>query len=83
MTAISKNNLKVSRTFFKSGGLSDTVFFVAILNVLVPIVVFFDPWDLYLRVKRWYYSKPENRLYIHTQKNFNKYFGNYSFDIGY
>jgi hypothetical protein len=69
--------------WMRPGGLADTVFFVGILNILVPISIFFDPWNLYLRIKRWYYSKPDHRLYIHTQKSFNKYFGNYYFDAGY
>lgn len=84
VTLISQSHTSMAaRTWLKSGGLVDTVFFVAALNILVPIGVFFDPWEIYLKIKRWYYSKPDNRLYIHTQRQFNKQFGNYYFDIGY
>jgi hypothetical protein len=72
-----------TRYWLIHGGLVETVFFVGVLNMLSPIFVFFDPWELYLRAVRWYYSKPQNRLYIYTQKEFNKYFGNYDFNIGY
>lgn len=86
VTIISQRNVSAemqTRTWLKSGGLVDTVFYVAALNILVPVVIFFDPWEIYLRFWRWYYSKPSQRLYIHTQKSFNKHFGNYYFDIGY
>jgi hypothetical protein len=69
--------------WLNAGGLMETVFFVAILNVLVPIVAFFDPWEFYLKIKRKHYSDPDRRLYIYSQKSFNTLFGNYYFDIGY
>jgi hypothetical protein len=38
--------------WWEPGGLADTVFFVAILNILVPISAFLDPWNIYLKVNR-------------------------------
>lgn len=85
VTLISQSGINgmTPKPWLKSGGLVDDVFFIAALNVLVPIGLFFDPWELFLRFFRWWHSKPNNRLKIHGQANFNKYFGNYQFDIGY
>jgi hypothetical protein len=69
--------------WLEKGGLVDTVFYLGAFNVGVPLVAFLDPWELFLKVRRWHASKPENRLFVHTQKEFNQYFGNYYVDIGY
>jgi hypothetical protein len=85
VTLISQANVYglTAKPWLKTGGLVDDVFFIAALNILVPIGLFFDPWEIYLRVIRWWYTKPKNRLNIHGQIKFNKFFGNYQFDIGY
>lgn len=54
--------------WLKAGGVVDDVFFIALLNIFVPIGLFFDPYDKWLRIKRWWYSRPNNRLYIHGQR---------------
>ena len=78
VTLISQANVGIKKkTWLQQGGLVDDVFFIAALNVLVPIAQFFDPWEMFLRFIRWWFSKPGNRLKIQGQDNFNKYFGNY------
>lgn len=71
------------KTWLGPGGLVDDVFFIALLNILVPLSSFLDPWEIYLKILRWWHSKPNNRLDIHGQKKFNSYFGNYIVDLGY
>jgi hypothetical protein len=69
VTVISQTYSNISRrTWLEAGGLVETVFFVGILNVLIPIAIFIDPWEIYLKIVRWYYSRPSRRLYTHTQK---------------
>jgi hypothetical protein len=50
------------KSWLKAGGLVDDIFFIAAINTLVPIGVFFDPWEIYLKIKRWWYSRPMKRL---------------------
>jgi len=69
VTLISQSNTSMKeKSWLKSGGLVDDVFFIAIINILVPIVNFIDPWEQYLRVRRWWNEKPMDRLKIYGQK---------------
>lgn len=84
VTLISRSGTSMQRkSWLQSGGLVDDIFFIAAINAIVPLVFIFDPWEHFLRIKRWWYSKPNNRLNIYGQAKFNEYFGNYVFDIGY
>lgn len=84
VTLISQANTSMQRkSWVGAGGLVDDVFFIAALNTLVPIAILFDPWEIYLKFWRWWYSRPLKRLELHGQEQLNKHYGNYVFDIGY
>jgi hypothetical protein len=51
---------------FASGGLVTNVFFIALLNALLPIGRFIDPFHLVLRLREKYYSDPRTRSLIKT-----------------
>lgn len=72
-----------NKSWFRVNGLVDDVFFIALLNLLVPISFLIDPYEIVLKVVRWWVSDPERRLEIFGQPKFNRFFGNYIFDIGY
>lgn len=60
---ISKIGLvKVDKPWLKTGGLVDDVFFIAAINIFIPLSLFLDPWEIYLRLKRWWYTLPYNRI---------------------
>jgi hypothetical protein len=71
------------KSWFKVNGLVDDVFFIALMNLFIPISFLIDPYEILLKFVRWWVSDPETRLEIFGQKKFNKFFGNYIFDIGY
>lgn len=83
VTVIANSRGKIEKSWLKSGGLVDDVFYIALLSLLVPLGRLLDPWEIYLRVLRWYYEDPERRLQMYGQKELNKHYGNYEFDIGY
>lgn len=61
----------------------DDVFFIAVFNLIPPFSRFIDPYNIFLDIKRWYYGDPWRRLKMYRQKEFNAYYGNYDFDMGY
>jgi len=45
VTLISQSNTAMKeKPWVKAGGVVDDVFFIALLNILVPLGLFFDPW---------------------------------------
>ena len=50
------------KPLLEAGGLVDEVFFIALFNLAVPFGRLIDPWEIYLKLKRWWYEKPHKRL---------------------
>lgn len=71
------------RRYLNGNGLANDVFFIALFNILVPVTYIFDFYELCLKAIRWWKSQPYTRLQMYGQKELNKYYGNYKFDIGY
>ena len=45
-----------------AGGLVDDVFYIALFSLLVPFGRLIDPWEIFLKLRRWWASDPEKRL---------------------
>lgn len=71
------------KSWLRSNGLVDDIFFIALFNLLVPITTLIDFYEHWLRLVRWWYSDPDRRLELFGQQELNKFYGNYIFDIGY
>lgn len=56
LTYVNRQNL------FASDGLVTNVFFIALINMLLPVGRLLDPFNLILRLREKYYSDPERRL---------------------
>jgi hypothetical protein len=48
---------------FTSDGLATNVFFIALINMLLPIGRFIDPFNIILKLREKYYCDPEKRLF--------------------
>ena len=66
-----------------AGGLVEDVFYISLFSLFTPIGRLIDPYNLFLEAKRWYFSKPSQRLKSYGQSELNAHYGNYEFDIGY
>ena len=51
------------REVFASDGLVTNVFFIALINMLLPIGRFIDPFNMILKLREKYYCDPEKRLF--------------------
>jgi len=47
-----------NKSWFRVNGLVDDVFFIALLNLLVPLSFLIDPYEIVLKVIRWWVSDP-------------------------
>lgn len=84
VTILSNNDPNIpDKTWLNAGGLVEDVFYIALFNLGVPIGRLIDPYEILLKVVRWWKSDPDRRLDMFGQKELNEYFGNYVFDIGY
>jgi hypothetical protein len=69
---------------FDSSGLVTNVFFIALINMLLPIGRFVDPFNMILKLREKYYSDPEKRLFdLKGQAELNRIFTFYEFELGY
>lgn len=51
----------IKKKIYETSGLVDNIFMLSISTSIVPpILLFFDPYNLFLKFKRWYKSKPCN-----------------------
>lgn len=56
---------------YQTSGLVDNIFMMSITNSLVPpILLFFDPYNLFMKIKRSFKSRAGSKLY-QTQKDHN------------
>lgn len=57
--------LKVEGTktnYLEPNGLADDIFFIAMLNILVPLSYVFDFYEIMLKLIRWWKKQPYRRL---------------------
>lgn len=55
------------KLWLSKGGLVNDVFFIGLFGLAVPLARFIDPWEIYLKIRRWYYLKPKNKLKMYGQ----------------
>lgn len=59
------------------------VFFISLINMLLPIGRLIDPYNLLLRLRQYYYLDPQKRLELEGQPEMNKIYSCYEFELGY
>lgn len=65
--------IHIKDNIYQEGGLVYDVFYFALINALLPpLIRVINPYYLFLRVARLYYSKPGKKLYCESQAEFNK-----------
>lgn len=52
---------------YEEGGLVTNVFFISLINMLLPLGRFIDPYNLLLRLRQYYYLDPQKRLELEGQ----------------
>ena len=68
VTLIAKSNSSGQETsWLKAGGLVDNVFYIALFSMFVPFGRMVDPWEIFLKLKRWWASEPNRRLNMYGQ----------------
>lgn len=60
--------LGYQKTYLKANGVADDIFFIAMLNILVPVSYIFDFYEIMLKVIRWWKRQPYRRLEMYGQK---------------
>ena len=68
VTIIANNDPDVEdKSWLKAGGLVDDVFYISVFSLLVPFGRLIDPWEIFLKLRRWWASDPERRLDMYGQ----------------
>ena len=73
----------IKNNIYQEGGLVDDVFYFALLNgFFPPLVRAINPYFLFVRALRSYYSTSNRKLYCETQFEFNQRWEAVEFEIG-
>ena len=67
------------QAIYDEGGLVTNVFFIGLINMLLPVGRWIDPFNILLMLREKYYQDPMKRLDLKGQIELNKIYTFYEF----